>query len=163
MFPLFSKIYRAKAEFYNSVGVLSRFLGPWSYIADVCQKYFGGSWIPQFWGGVINQRLGLGEIVFRGTSGRPFGNACNFCPCSLPCAGAGTAQVEDQGTRAGTYWRKALGNTPADRTAAVSRREYASGPYGSLPSPQKWIAAFLCRGNGRFPGDEAQLDSLRVF
>ena len=60
MFPLFSKLFRAKAEFYNSVGVLSRFLGPWSYIADVCQKYFFGESISIILGGVINQRLGLG-------------------------------------------------------------------------------------------------------
>ena len=59
MFPLFSKIFRAKAEFYNSVGVLSRFLGPWSYIADVCQKYFGGELNSIILGGLINQRLGL--------------------------------------------------------------------------------------------------------
>ena len=60
MFPLFSKIFRAKAEFYNSVGGLSRFLGPWSYIADVCQKYFGGELNSTILGGLINQRLGLG-------------------------------------------------------------------------------------------------------
>ena len=59
MFPLFSKIFRAKSEFYNSVGVLSRFLGPWSYIADVCQKYFGGELNSIILGGLINQRLGL--------------------------------------------------------------------------------------------------------
>ena len=59
-FPFFPKIFRAKAEFYNSVGVLSRFLGPWSYIADVCQKYFGGELNSTILGGVINQRLGLG-------------------------------------------------------------------------------------------------------
>ena len=62
MFPLFSKIFRAKSEFYNSVGVLSRFLGPWSYIADVCQKYFGGELNSTILGGVINQRLGLGIL-----------------------------------------------------------------------------------------------------
>ena len=60
MFPLFSKIFRAKSEFYNSVGVLSRFLGPWSYIAALIQNYFWGDLNSIIPGGVINQRLGLG-------------------------------------------------------------------------------------------------------
>ena len=65
MFPLFSKIFRAKSEFYNSVGVLSRIVplgAQLSYIADVCQKYFVGEFLSIILRGLINQRLGLSKI-----------------------------------------------------------------------------------------------------
>ena len=40
--------------------VSEQVLGPWGYIADVCQKYFGGELNSTILGGLINQRLGLG-------------------------------------------------------------------------------------------------------
>ena len=45
-------------------------MGPWSYIADVCQKYFWGELNSTILGGVINQRLGLEVSIISRNGGQ---------------------------------------------------------------------------------------------